>query len=1100
MSKQRKKNNQFYRFEINNYESIEKLEEDLASAVANLDFLGQLDIGEDGYFELRSLVKETARNSQLSLDKVFKAYPNVVSLFLVFTGVYEYDGNYWPKVREAVDVDVNGQTELGSKFLDYLSDNDFVVDAEIQGFKYRDNILIQGLLPINHLKEFMSETTINAIVQGGGSTSLAKTVKELNEVQEKLDEYRRRSKDVAEKIGKYPHKLIDYWEDIEEIAKLDEEVQLIKEALPEGSTDPEKFRKTLKIKIQARNRHEVILKNLLHKNQSWITGDGSEVKAKTKALEVQEEKNDAKNRLQHIDELISKLGDGDYLEGLKKFKKDSEKKYGSREIKERIQEKTGDVKVEALMSEKQEIERKAKKVDADGKKYLSKKISEKEKILRKIKELESNKNQLEKRLDKYEGPIRYFLVYGKNFPQIFEEEVKKLQRDIGKKASIEREDYSLPRRYINAILQDKKREDTSDDKSIHHVETEEGKSGDGSEKKSKHKQRLRAPEVIFKPSQEKVMVDFPSQTIRGLEDAKKTQFCINGVCHELKPFQESEDYYSTEQYLKVIEEPEEKYKFSLRKGEKELRNWEIVSKSSSGVPIFVFKNDGQLCVEEKLPRKELWVVTPKSYNLDHKTSLQGELSGGWFNFKYHKISIEDSSKVFLKDEEGNKIALPVKRGQIPKIQLTSRGFVKGAKLENHPVYNELPKIKLPIRNSDNLGAWRLSLNREPTSTKEKTKLNLELNHDTLEKSSRKYFYMDLAELNSLDKQFCCYRVTLENEKLEYKDNTSFCLLEKFEFGFDKSLYLPEKHDENNINIQLNIPAGIELELSEKGELIREAKGKYSTKTPLAREQIKYRLKAEESSGEISFLLSIDVPKLDWKIPQLEGKKLNAKDKKNQLYFLQDLEEPEDLDLYLGVPTYFGSEAILSLESSRKNSRSKVKNGRAAFNLLAFLDALRKGRQEDKKNQSFMVKFPKTNLINHPTKLFSVQNHWEAVNIHAIAESVGDEIKVKATWDVIGKAENQVVIIWQKNEKEKVLEEDISTSIESFETKLKKEDLEAGVYVFHVTNQPLYSGEDIEYPVESVRDLYDHNVDFQPSTVVGENERIEHKSYVDMLEV
>lgn len=1092
-----RKNNtpKFLSKEPGNFDSLKEFEYELENFVEEVEYLGQFDLGPGGFELLEEMVKNLIKNSQLSLDKVFENYPNSVSLYLVLKGVFSYDGKYWTHVREAITIDPNTQNLLGAKFLDYLRNKDMVLIEDPPGFKYRDNILIQGLLPLSCLEDFLGHTNPSKFVPGKEvGWELSKKADGLRASREVLAKLKEDLYELKEGLREYPQILLKVWGELEELEKLEDELVSNKELLSSLDGNPKKIRKKNKLKLFARQRHSKIINNFLgvlsNDNKKYPLAK-QKSKLTKKLQEVNSEKKAALKRVNKIDRAARELSDGNFTDRMSRLADLLEEEKLERkkeELSGKIGTKYGLAK---LRNKKTQLDEEVKDENITGKEYLEKKISEEEKLKRKKEDLEQKISSFEGDLREYEAPTKNFLMYGKNFPEFFKNEVEELRRNLSSEQDLENHNYDLPQRYINVLLKKEWSESEEDSESDKKSERKEDRSSDT-------RQRLRAPKMVLGASNEKIKIEIPSQIIRNLEGAKNTRFCVSNECEPLKAFIENQEYYRTEEAA-IEPKPKFRYPLKLKKGDKTLKRWQCRARLEKR-PYFVFDSNRELYKEKQLTQETVWLALPEGLAPEGKVELAGQLSNKWSEYRYYKVDLSERTRLLLDDETGEKISVSIEQETLSPIKPEVGRQVKGVELENIPVYPTPPKVRLPLREGESLEEWGMVIQKCEMKNEYKTLKRVNLKEKNLRvPGDGKYYRVDLEDVEAFSKPFGCYRVVVRNSELNYSDYIYFCHLENFSYNFGKSVYLPGKNDLDNIKLEVNLPKELKLEKKSVETYSRSDDGNVETEVPGEKNELVFDLYFPYETIETIYNLNLEVPKIEWTLPQVAGKVLAADSKSSELYFLQDLEKQGSLDLYLYLPSFYSGKAVLVLTDSRKKSKSSVKDGEAKFNLLGFLDALRDGKRSDKTNQTFKVSFPDQEVPKHPVRLFTVQNHWEVTDLNVDIHK-DDKINIKATWNVVGKAENQVLIIWRRKEEEKILKENLDTDSESFEKELAPENLERGEYIVEVTNQPPYSGKEIKYPVDSVRDRFGYRIDFQPSTVAGTSERIEHKSYVDNFEI
>lgn len=1081
MSRDRSANLQFYRIDTKKYSNLRDLEDRLGELVDKVKFLGQIDLTTDGKIVIESMIEKLYRNNEAYISSLFRKYPHSFSVYLVQKGIFEYDGSYWASVREDLDLDSNEQSRLGSLFTDHLQEMGLTTAKSSGRRKYVDNILTQSLIPISELRNFIEEVKNS---QPTNEPTIAKYTQILQDLRNKLNKTSTEINKIDNTIGTEPKKLLKHWSDLGKLSQLEARIEPIRGTLENITGSIKSRRRKFLVTMATLKRKEVSLKHFLHQlNQDKDTSNKAGQKAETKLREVGRRQDRLNGRISRLERKLLEMGNGDLEEGISTFKTKKKEYKEYRKLKRELDEK---IDLTSLLELKDDLQREIVTDGDSGRDFIQNKMFEKEKLLQKRKDIQEQIEEIEKEVESFSKPIQLFLINGGPFVRTIFIEMKSAIRDLEDNKKILPENYDLPQRYINFVSETMKAPDAQD--SEPNVTTKDIQG-----------QAIKEPRVLFDLRAEEIVFRLPPQRIKGIDGATETKFCINENCYPLNAYKGGEDIYETSALEKGISHAKSSYKTILKKKDNVLGKWEFRAFRGNG-PILVFDSSKEIFQREELPAELIWLIAPKTFSLQQDYISRGQLHGNWVDFDFYRIDTTERSEINLYEPSIGDISLPVEREGHTSLKLSAGTKVEGATVNGAPIFVDFPEIELPIKSTDGLADWNCVVHSYPSIGQIDPQIDLSLEQLLNDRTgSAKYIKITEDQLKGNDQDFLCYRIVLNNPEIEYESEISFCHIHDFSYKFNKQIFLPRHLKDKDGHLTVKKPDSIELTLNSEGAL-RESKPDFvRADFSLQEDIIKFETASKDDRPQTNLEIKINVPKANWTIPQLSGKYLEESSGSKTLYFFQDLQKPNNLDLHVSLPKYINKTATLNLSNSRNSAKKRVVNGEVEYNLQKFLDSLRKGRKNEETNQTFSLKISDSERFTHAIRLFSVQNYWEVKDLEVAVESCGEEVKVVAHWNTVGKADNQVVLIWRKRNHERVYKRELDTTKEEFKKVLPKNKLPKGTYIFHVTNQPPFAGSNIEYPYKKVR-IYEQGVDIQPATIADEDEVIEHKSYVDKFKI
>jgi len=589
-------------------------------------------------------------------------------------------------------------------------------------------------------------------------------------------------------------------------------------------------------------------------------------------------------------------------------------------------------------------------------------------------------------------------------------------------------------------------------------------------------QRFRMPIISLDPAMAEITVQFRAQ--RYLASIGGTSACLEvagstqDLQHQIFPLR----IYRGAEGLLETQEPAEPfpllfpagwYEFSLKSNGSVIKRWEVAAMRSDAPCMAFDGHSGRLIKDEELPRGKVWLVS-KDASLEpaHCILERGSLYGQWKDYSFLKLNLEDVEEVQVIDDQGQRFLVPISSEKSLVLDLIRGQRLKDVYSEGVEVYvGSPPCLRVPIEDEAELRLWRLSIfPGEESSLHNRKHYRLSELSEALGVNAGKGWVDVLLTDETLLGQRPVGISMVRLWKPPYTDwRSTFCIVPDLQVEFDRDIYLPYKAGKTpKIHAKILIAEGAEFVPQLPAKLFETRDNLYIVGVDGGENLLRGTLYLHSPDrGDQCIPLTISIPKVRWRLQGLEDDQHAVWCDTVEEVWLGDWEKSLDLFLVVSLPSFVDGRLELSLDG--KEEERGLSEGKARFDLLAFVDALRVGPSV----QTFTLTLRESQFRFERAPLFKVRTRWEVEDIECVQSSQGRIITLKVTWTERGRTGNKdrIIRLWSSSGvatepiiKQKVLE---GTQSAILQTNVRV--LPPGTYLLQLTLEDPWSTTEVSCP-------------------------------------
>lgn len=589
-------------------------------------------------------------------------------------------------------------------------------------------------------------------------------------------------------------------------------------------------------------------------------------------------------------------------------------------------------------------------------------------------------------------------------------------------------------------------------------------------------QRFRAPSISIDPAMAEITVYFYAQ--RYLASIGGTDAHLEVVesppgsrCQTfpLRVYRRTEDLLETQELEFPLAFPADRYEFSLRSDSGVINRWEVPPMRSDA-PCMVFEGrSGRLIKDEELPSGEVWFVSKDALLEPAECILErGSLHGRWKGYSFLKLDLGDVDELQVTDDQGQHFLIPISSEMVPALDLIGGERLEGVSSDGVEVYvGPPPRIRVPIEDKAELRLWRISIfPDEESSLQDRKHYRLSELWETLDVRIDEG-WVDVPLTNKmLLSQRPVGRFTIRVRKPPYTDwRSTFCVVPFLEVTFDRDVYLPyETERAPDVRARISTAKAAEFVPQPPAKLYETTDNLYVVRVDGREDYLRGTLcfRSPEGGGQ-RIPLAISIPKVKWRLQGLEDDQRAVWCDTIEELWLGDWETVPELFLVVALPSFVDGCLRLSLDG--KEEERDLCEGKARFNLLAFVDALRAGPSV----QIFGLTLRRLRFGIEHVPLFRVRTRWEVEDVECVQESRGRIIILNVTWTEKGRTGNKTKIIrlWSTSDmlarptiEQRVLEDIQRATLQASERRLLP-----GTYLVQITLEDPWSTTEISRPTQ-----------------------------------
>jgi len=535
-------------------------------------------------------------------------------------------------------------------------------------------------------------------------------------------------------------------------------------------------------------------------------------------------------------------------------------------------------------------------------------------------------------------------------------------------------------------------------------------------------QRFRAPTISLDPGLAEIIVHFHTQ--RYLVSIAGTSACLEVVgstSHSqrrtvnLRVYRGTEDLVETEEREFPLPFPADRYEFSLKSDSNVIHRWEVAAMRSEA-PYMAFDwRSGQLIKYEELPKGKVRFLVRQDFSLEPADCVLvegGSLYGQWKDYTFLELDLDQVDELQIVDDQGQRFLIPVSSEMIPTLDLVEGHRLEGAHSEGVEIYvGPPPRIRVPTEDEAELRLWRISIfPDEESSLQDRKHYRLSELQEAMDVDAGKGWIDVLLADETLLGQRPVGIFTVRVRKPPYTDWCStFCVVPTLEVEFDRDIYLPyEAGKASKVHSKIFAAEHAEFAPQPPAELFETMDNLYVVRVDGREDFLRGTLCLRSPDrGDQRIPLTISIPKVKWRLQGLEDDQHAVWCDTVEEVWLGDWETTPELFLIVALPSFVDGCLELSLDG--KKEERDLCEGRARFDLLAFVDALRTGPSV----QTFTFMLSESQFGIERAPLFKVRTRWEVEDVECVQESQGRTIILNVTWTEKGRTGNKdrIVRLW-----------------------------------------------------------------------------------------
>jgi hypothetical protein len=781
-----------------------------------------------------------------------------------------------------------------------------------------------------------------------------------------------------------------------------------------------------------------------------------------KIAEIKAEHRVIRQELAWVKKRLVELGGGDIQAGIRQMETQRQQQEMAVKLRAQLKEKYPDLAA---------IEREIRSAQRSGKDKSALEAKARQ-ITEQLEQARAQADRVKQELAYYptafpgvDEPIRRYLLYGgKSAEEFLVNSVLLAHRSLTDQKVPNADDVGLPKRVVMAFECwwaqhiDELREQIRPD-------WEETATG----------QRFRTPTISLDPAMAEITVHVHAQRYLASVGGTSALLEVMGstsdsLCQTfpLRVYGIRECLLETQDLDFPLSYPDYRYEFSLKSDGSVIQRWEVTAMRKEGPCIAFNWPSGKLIKDEELPGGRIWFLVRQGFSPEPADCILVEgrsLYGKWKEYDFLELDLEQVDELQIVDDQGQRFPILVSSGRSPVLEFIGGQWLEGVHSEGVEIcVGSPPQVRIPIEDEAELRLWRLSiLTEEESSLQDRKHYRLSELQAAMDVDAGKGWVDVLLTDETLLGQRPVGVFTVRVRKPPYTDwRSTFCIVPNLQVEFDRDIYLPcEAGKTPKIHAKILVAEGAEFAPDPPAELLEARDNFYAVRINGAENVLRGTLLPRLPGGNQRVPLTVNVPKVKWRLQGLEDDQQTVWCDTVEEVWLGDWETASELFLIVALPSRLDGYLELSLDG--KKEKRDLRGGRARFDLLAFMDALRAGPSI----QTFTLTLPESQFAIDHTPLFKVRTRWEVEDVECIQESRGRTIILNVTWTEKGRTGNRdrVVRLWSPSGvlSDPIIPEEKVWEGTSVTLRASVRDLPPGTYLLQLALEDPWSTTEVSRP-------------------------------------
>ena len=785
-----------------------------------------------------------------------------------------------------------------------------------------------------------------------------------------------------------------------------------------------------------------------------------------KIAELKAEHRAIREELARVEKRLAELGRGDIQAGIRQVEAQRQRQERVTKLRAELREEYPDLAA---------IEREIRSAQRSGK-DKSALEAEARQLTEQLKETWVQADRVKQELAYYptafsgvDEPIRRYLLYGgKSAEEFLVSSVLLAHRSLTDEKVPNADDVDLPERVVTAF---ERWWAQHIDELKERVQPDERETATG--------QRFRTPTISLDPAMAEIIVHFHAQ--RYLASVGGTSACLEVVGSA--PDSQRQIFplhiYRGAEGLLETHEPEPplplpfpayRYEFSLKSDSSVIHRWEVTAMRGE-VPYMAFDwPSGKLIKDEELSKGRIWFLVRQDFSPEPADCILvegGSLYGQWKDYCFLELDLDQVDQLQIVDDQGQRFPVPVSSERSPVLDLRGGQRLEGVHSEGVEIYvGPPPQVRVPIEDEAELRLWRISVfPDEESSLQDRKHYRLSELQAAMDVDAGKGWVDVLLTDETLLGQRPVGIFTVRVRKPPYTDwRSTFCVVPDLQVEFGNDIYLPyEVGGAPTIHAEILVAEHAEFAPQPPAEFFETMDNRYVVRVDGREDFLRGTLCLRSPDrGAQRIPLTISIPKVKWRLQGLEDDQRVVWCDTIEEVWLGDWEIAPELFLIVALPSCLDGCLELSLDG--KKEERDLSEGRARFDLLAFVDALRAGPSV----QTFTLTLSESQFGIEHVPLFKVRTRWEVEDIECVQESQGRTIILNVTWTEKGRPGNKdrIIRLWSLSGEPvgPITEQTVLEGIQSA-TLRGNEDLPLGTYLLQLTLEDPWSATEVSCPAQ-----------------------------------
>lgn len=727
--------------------------------------------------------------------------------------------------------------------------------------------------------------------------------------------------------------------------------------------------------------------------------------------------------LTNVNKRISKLGEGDFNDGLDKLNK-IRKQY---EEYKNLHDQINNLKTRYDLNGENDI----------GKNsilYLQEKITNLEQNLSEakshIQEEEKRLNSINTILNNLSKPIIRFFVYGNQIANNYVINATKLINKLSGNDTISNNiDVDLPPRFIEYGLEwwDRQQKIENNNRNMEYSH----------------------PYIYFSPTNQKIRLHCPDQKLKHDEFTNNEYLLLIKDSHQdklikkvkLNSYKNYDNSIRTESYELEIENLVQEFTVIMLSNNSKIAKWSINFNNRNRVFLF-HPNTNKLIKNNKAPKPETWLIAYKTYKINKNIHIleQGSILGG-LDLKYYLIDTKDLQKInLIRNDE--LVSIDIKKSITslePELSPSNNKLISS---QGYAVYTESPPVlNIPVNYKHSLNLWEINviINKSDGSKVEENLVTDDLKYN-YEMEEDEYTCIETQENKIVSfSHIAFYTLLLRSQDNRY--SFSFLVLPNFKIEFKKELYFPLSKDHRKLYFKFISPKKIGYNFLNFRDIDYNS-NYFNIVNNMDNSKLKVEIFSPKSS-ETKFPLTIEIPKIKVRLITSDGKIILPWIYRLTSLVLNKIQKHDKVLLDIYIPSEIFKKCKIKIGQLEKNKI--IQNNKVQLNITQFIDHLRNGKPLEK---------IKLKLIHDSREIgykpiINIRNRYEVNNLKIEQSDSQDKRKLNIAWEEGENYPRKTIQVWNLESKHKIICEEIKKGSNKFEIVENKEALKPGKYKIHI---------------------------------------------------